>query len=85
MEIGIMRIFGKKQTSVFYSGQKASHKKNTALSTFVHDFFIIFSLITQRVFIGETFFWVRWKCKIEQNSKNKKTKNNNFFLKFWFR
>jgi hypothetical protein len=69
-----VRVFSKKQTSIFYSGQKASHKKNYRVTNFsiFHDFSIILSLITQRVFIAETCVRVRWKGISLKKIKNKK-------------
>jgi hypothetical protein len=75
LKIGIVRVFSKKHTSIFYLGKKAS-KKNYRATNFsiFHDFYIIPSLKTQRIFIAETCAWV---CFIEQNKKIKKTNNNN--------
>jgi hypothetical protein len=78
LKIGIMRVFSKKHRSIFYLGQKASHKKITGLTTFLifHDCFIIVSLLTQRIFIAETCAWMRWKgillSKIQKIKKSKK-------------
>jgi hypothetical protein len=73
-----MRVFSKKQTCIFYLGQKAFHKKTTGLPTLrISDFSIILSLITQRIFIAETCAWVRWKeillSKVQKNKKKTNT------------
>jgi spore maturation protein CgeB len=86
LKIGIMRVFSKKQTSIFYLGQKASHKKNYRVTNFsiFHDFSTILSLITQRVFIAKTCARVLWKgillSKIYQINKPTTT----IFFKYFF-
>jgi hypothetical protein len=84
LKIGILGGFSKNQTSIFYSGQKASHKKNYRVTNFsiFHDFSIILSLITQRVFIPKTCAWVRWNGILLSKIQNiEKTINNIFFSK----
>jgi hypothetical protein len=87
LKIGIVRVLNKKQTSIFYLGQKASHKKKLQDYQLFYNFSIIHSLITQRVFIAENCAWARWKVFfIEENSKEKKINNKFFFfLNVWFR
>jgi hypothetical protein len=68
-----VRDFSKKQRSVFYLGQKASHKKTTGLPTF---------------FDNSTSFYCKNLCLgalerlfIKQNSKNRKNQQQQFFSK----
>jgi hypothetical protein len=83
-----MRVFSKKQTSIFYPGQKASHKKTRGLPTFRFSSISpseSISLITQRVFIAETCAWVRWKgISLSKIQKIKKPNNNNLKKKIGF-
>jgi hypothetical protein len=75
LQIGIRRVFSKKQTSIFYPGQKASHKKTTGLPTF--------RFLHHTFFDNSTSFCCKNLCLgaleryfIEQKSKNTKC---NFF------
>jgi hypothetical protein len=80
LKISIMRVFSKKQRSISYLGQKASHKKTTGLSTFR------FSTISLHTFFDNSrSFYCRNLCLsalegyfIEQNSKNKKNQQQFF-------
>jgi hypothetical protein len=77
LKISIMRVFSKKQTTIFYLGQKASHKKTTGLPTFR------FSTISQRVFIAETCAWMRWKgILLKKIQKIKKLPMNNNYMMY---
>jgi hypothetical protein len=70
----------------FLFRQKRLTQKNYRVTNFsiFHDFFIILSLITQRVFIAKICAWYLLKRYfIEQNSKNKKSQQK--FKKNWFR
>jgi hypothetical protein len=74
-----VRDFGKKQRSVFYLGKKASKNYRVTNFSIFHDFSIILSVITQPVFIAKTCALER--LFIEQNSKNKKNQQQQFFSK----
>jgi hypothetical protein len=72
-----MRVFSKKKRSIFYSGQKASHKKTTGLPTFR---FSMISPSYRKLCLGALERYL-----FEQNSKNKKKQQQPFKIKVWFR
>jgi hypothetical protein len=73
--------FWQKTGSYILAKPKSLPQKNYRVANFsiFHDFSIILSLITQRVFIAKTFAWVRWKGNLLSKIQKIKPNNNNFF------
>jgi hypothetical protein len=87
LKIGIMRVFSKKQITIFLISQKASHKKTLGLPTVRYPRFLHHTF-----FDNSTSFYCKNLCfgALERlfidKIKKKKTNKNNFFRHFfWFR
>jgi hypothetical protein len=81
-KIGIMKGFSKKQTYLLYILKSLLQKKPQGYQLFDFPrFFIILSLITQRVFIAETSAWVFWQGILFSIIQKIKNQQQQFFSK----